>query len=257
MSTMNASGLAAYQQSMGLHLRDPKRHPRPAGLDARRTAIYSTLVMNNIEGCLATALPVCKAVLGARWPRLMRAFCRDARSHTPLYHELSGEFLTWLMAAAPTLRLPVWLVSLAHYEWAELAVEVMETKPVTTWASADLSHWPSAQAARANPALLALNYDWPVHRIGPDHRPRRPQATALVVYRNEHERVKFQLVNSPTLRLIALLTPSDDRAQALPTPQAACEQIAVEMGRPGDEGLIDAGLAQVLTLLRAQVLLPG
>lgn len=262
--------LAEYQQALGLHLRDPRQHARPAGLDARRTSVYSDLVMRNIEGVLATAMPVCKGLLGTRWPRLVRAFCREARSHTPLYHELSGEFLQWLMQETSPggIQLPPWLVSLAHYEWAELAVEVMETAPVRSWADASCVSWPADAAVVANPALLALNYDWPVHRIGLDYRPRKPCPTALLVYRNEHDRVCFQEVNAPTLRLLALLTPPSSDGEdgnadvdmvqpSVLTPQDACEQVALEMGRPGDAGLIAAGLAQVLTLLQTQVLVPG
>lgn len=261
MTTSTPLSLADYQQAMGLHLRDPRRHARPAGLNARRTAVYSDLVLRNIEGCLATAMPVCKAVLGTRWIKLVRAFCREGRSQTPLYHELSGEFVQWLMQAPRPggISVPAWLVSLAHYEWAELAVEVMETEPVGRWADDTLMHWSADAPAQANPALLALNYDWPVHQIGPDHRPRKPRPTALLVYRNAHDRVCFQAVNAPTLRLVVLLTPSadDEAAITVPTPQAACEQVALEMGRPGDVELITSGQAQVLTLLRSQVLVPG
>lgn len=255
---MNNTSLADYQRTMGLHLRAPARHAIPAGQDARRTAVYSGLVMNNIESCLATVLPVCKAALGPRWPRLVRAFCQSWRSHSPLLHELSGEFVRWLMQSPPTMALPPWLTALAHYEWAELAVEVMETEPIPAWAPMQAEAWPPDAPVVVNPALLALHYDWPVHRIGHAYRPRKPQPTCLLVYRDATDQVCFEQVNAPTLRLVALLTPSPDQphGQALPTPRQACEQVASEMGRVGDADLLLAGLAQISALLRTHALIP-
>jgi hypothetical protein len=254
---MSATALADYQRTMGLHLRDPRRHPRPSGQSARRTAVYSTLVMNNIEGCLATALPVCKAVLGTRWPKLVRAFCREARSSTPLFHELSGEFVQWLMQSPSDLKLPPWLLSLAHYEWVELAVEVKETTPVRRWAAADLASWPSDALVMVNPTLEALAYEWPVHRIGPGYRPRKPQPTGLLVFRDQGEHVRFQQVNAPTMRLVALLGEAGiNDAKPIP-PLQACQQVAQEMSRPDDADLIEAGMGQILAWLRDQAIVPA
>jgi hypothetical protein len=252
---MSTTSLADYQRTMGLHLRDPRRYPRPSGQSASRTSVYSTLVMNNIEGCLATALPVCKAVLGSRWPRLMRAFCREARTSTPLFHELSGEFVQWLMMQSPSdIKLPPWLLSLAHYEWVELAVEVKETPSVCQWAASDLADWPGHAPVKVNPTLEALAYEWPVHLIGPSYRPRKPQPTGLLVFRDAGERVRFQHVNAPTMRLVALL--GDANARPI-TPLQACQQVALEMGRADDAALTQTGMAQITALLRDQALIPA
>jgi hypothetical protein len=254
---MSTSSLADYQRTMGLHLRDPRRYPLPPGQSARRTSVYSALVMNNIEGCLATALPVCKAVLGPRWPKLLRAFCRDARSSTPLFHELSGEFVQWLMQSPPDMKLPPWLLSLAHYEWVELAVEVKETPPVHRWAASDLADWPGDAPVLANPTLETLAYEWPVHLIGPGYRPRKPRPTGLLVFRDQGDRVRFQQANAPTMRLVALLGEVNINSAKPMTPLQACQQVAQEMGCPDDVALIQAGLTQIEALLRDQALIPA
>ena len=60
-----------------------------------------------------------------RWRRLCRRFLRDGALHTPWFREIPQEFVRFL-AALPAVRLPRWLAELAHYEWAELAVDVMD-----------------------------------------------------------------------------------------------------------------------------------
>jgi uncharacterized protein len=243
--------LAAYQHAMGQHLRNPPGCAPPAGQDTRRTQVYSTLVHANIESAIARTLPICKAVLGRRWPKLIAAFWREARSHTPFFHELGGEFVQWLLQSPPDLKLPPWLLSLAHYEWIELAVEVKPTEAPTAWADPDTSAWSGDAPVRLNPTLESLAYEWPVHRIGPGYKPRKPQPTWLLVFRDQAERVRFHQVNAPTMRLVALL-----QAGAA-TPMQACQQVALEMGRPLDPALLGAGMEQITALLKAQALCPA
>jgi hypothetical protein len=183
---MNAP-LPAFQQfqmAFGRRCRNP-RAARPAGVPARRMAVYEELLFNNVTGFLDACFPVCRAMLGeARWRRLNRAFFRDWRSHTPLFREIPHEFLRFLEGCR--LPLPAWLRQLAHYEWVELAVD-------TSTAS----------------TLLNLRYDWPVHRIGPGWRPRKPEATYLLVFRDQEDIVRFVEANAVTARLVELLTAHD------------------------------------------------
>jgi hypothetical protein len=145
-------------------------------------AVYEELLFNNITGFLDACFPVCRAMLGdARWRRLNRAFFRDWRSHTPLFREIPREFLRFLDGCRQPL--PAWFRQLAHYEWVELAVDTGTTS-----------------------TLLNLRYDWPVHRIGPDWRPRKPVATYLLVFRDQGDSVRFVEANAVTARLVELLT---------------------------------------------------
>jgi uncharacterized protein len=80
-----------YQFAFTAHIRDPKAHPRPAGVEARRMNIYNGLLYNNIEGFLLSCFPVLRQVLGARkWARLVRAFFSVHRSHTPYFRQIPG-----------------------------------------------------------------------------------------------------------------------------------------------------------------------
>lgn len=180
---MNAA-LPAFQQfqmAFGRRCRDP-RAARPAGVPARRMAVYEELLFKNITGFLDACFPVCRKLLGdTRWRRLNRAFFRDWRSATPIFREIPQEFLRFLDSCR--LPLPAWFRQLAHYEWVELAVDTGTA-----------------------PALLNLHYDWPVQRIGPNWRPRKPVATYLLVFRDQDDRVRFVGTNAVTARLVALLT---------------------------------------------------
>lgn len=241
------SVLRNFQAEFGRHLRDPHHTPRPAGLSARRTAVYGELLFNNLNGFLDTCFPVCRAVLGEfRWRRLHRAFFRDWRSPTPWFREIPREFVRYLQASLCRQPLPGWFVELAHYEWAELAVDVMEA-PLPP-------HDPAGDLADGrpvlNPALLNLRYTWPVHRIGTDYRPRQPQATHLLVFRDAALHVQFIEINPVTARLLTLL--ADGRLSG----QAACLQIAEELQHPAPEALCRHGLA-TLAELRLQGALLG
>jgi len=114
-----------YQYAFTGHIRDPKKRARPAGVQARRMDVYNELLFNNLRGFLDACFPVSRDTLGARrWPSLVRTFLRDWRCLTPHYREIPREFVRYLMEAAADQ--PPWLMELAHYEWAELAVDIMD-----------------------------------------------------------------------------------------------------------------------------------
>lgn len=239
-------GFQQFQQEFAAHLRDPRRVACPLGLPARRAGVYRELVFNNLCGVVDKCFPVCRAVLGeVRWRRLCRRFLRDGALHTPWFREIPQEFVRFL-AAMPAARLPRWLAELAHYEWAELAVDVMDVPLPPHDPAGDLL----AGRVVLNPALLNLAYAWPVQRIGPDYRPRQPQPTHLVVYRAADESVHFCEINPVTARLLALL------AATPTTGRDAIARIGAELNYPNPVDLLDFG-HQLLADLRRQGILLG
>lgn len=246
MHTAAAPAFQAFQHAMARHLRDPHHAPRPSGVPARRMAVYNELLFNNLCGFLDSCFPVCRRLLGEpRWRRLNRAFYRDWPLHTPLQREIPREFTRYLARHAGP-RLPAWLPELAQYEWAELAVDLMEVTPPAHDPHGDLLQAPVV----LNPALMNLGYQWPVQRIGPDWRPRRPQPTQLLVWRDAADTVQFMQLNPVTARLLALL------ATEPLTGAAACRRIATELQHPDPELLLAHGAA-LLEQLRAQGILLG
>lgn len=229
-----------FQQEFGRHLRDPRRARRPDGVPARRMAIYGELLYDNLEGFLLACFPVTRRLLGERrWQSLVRAFFREARCRTPWFREIPREFLDWLgtVERPPT----AWLAELAHYEWVELALDVMDAEAPPHDPFGDLMTGRPLPA----PASMNLDYAWPVHRIGPDFRPRKPQETHLLVFRDAQDEIRFIELNRVTSRLVALL--GNGRLCG----RAACAQVANEIGRADKDAVAAHGEA-VLEELRAQ-----
>ena len=239
-------GFQHFQHAMARHLRDPHHTPRPAGVPARRMAVYNELLFNNVCGFLDSCFPVCQQLLGPkRWQRLCRTFYRDWPSHTPWFREIPREFVRYLQNQTIAQPLPRWLAELAHYEWAELAVEVMDVAPEAFDAQGDLM----ARRVVLNPARIDIASPWPVHRIGPDWRPRQPEPTHLVVFRDVQHSVRFCETNALSARVLALLAQGHSGQQAL-------AQLAQEAAHPEPQALIGFG-AQLLDSLRTQGVILG
>lgn len=245
---MSAPGFQTFQREFGRHLRDPHHAPRPAGVPARRMAVYNELLFNNICGFLDACFPVGRALLGeARWRRLNRTFYRDWPCHTSWFREIPREFVRYLNECRISQSLPAWFAELAHYEWAELAVDVMDCTPPAHDPAADLM----THAVILNPARLDLAYTWPVHRIAPDYRPRRPQPTLLVVFRDTDDAVQFTEINAVTARLLAILAGQPTRGDE------ACRRIAAELQHPSPEQLLMHGATLLDDLRRQGIILGG
>jgi hypothetical protein len=243
MNTGQPPSLQAFQQALGSHLRDPRRVKRPEGVPARRAGLYGELMLDKLAGLLCPCFPVTQAVLGLRWPRLVRQFCREGQCQTPLFREVPGEFVRWLLATPDTdVPLPPWLRELVHHEWSELAVETAPFDEAPGWVldpAVDAhGHW-HGKVPRPNPAMMNLHYQWPVHRIGPRVRPRKPVPTFMLVYRDRDEQVCFVQLNAVSSRLLHLACTSGLSARRV------CDTVAAELGQPDSPQLVAQGLAQL------------
>lgn len=239
------AGLQAWQNTFGQRLRHGRRAPCPAGVPVGRMAVYEGLVFQRLRGFLDRCFPVARATLGeARWTRLCRAFLRDWRCATPWFREIPQAFLAYLDSGACRQPLPRWCGELARYEWAELAVDVMDV--------AVPPHRPDGElldgVPLANPALLSLDFAWPVQRIGPDFRPRKPEPVHLAVYRDGQDVVRFMALSPASARLLALL-------DGTRSGRAALETLAAELGRAADAAFIDFGRHSLAELRHHGVLL--
>lgn len=234
-----------FQHQLATHLRDPHHTPRPQGVPARRMAVYNELLFNNICGFVDTCFPVCRQLLGeARWRRLCRTFYRDWPSHTPWFREIPREFVRYLSEHPIAQPLPVWLADLARYEWAELVVEVMDVVPP--------AHKPEGDMMQArvvlNPARIDVASPWPVHRIGPGARPRKPEPTFLVVFRDAQMAVQFVEINAVTAHVLHSLE------QGLSGEQVFA-QLATDMAHPDPQALQGFGQELLISLREQGVLL--
>ncbi|WP_137823277.1 DUF2063 domain-containing protein [Pseudomonas sp. D(2018)] len=168
--------------SMARYVRDPQHNAPPPGIEARRLAVYRQLFFGNVESLLAGGFPVLRASLGPKqWQALNESFYADYRCQTPLFTEISGEFVDYLAeGGADAQGLPPWVVELAHYEWVEAALLLSDRR--------EPAHDPEGDLLDGVPLLsnLAwpLAYQWPVSEIGPDYLPHEaPEQPTLVLAR--------------------------------------------------------------------------
>lgn len=210
--------LREQQFALSRHLRDPQAAPAPAGIEARRLAVYRELLYNNLQSLLAGNFPVIRATLAdPDWHALVRAFYAGHRCHTPLFTEIGREFVRWLdVRESPASASPPWLAELAHYEWVELALQISDARPDPDLLMIKAGDADAMQALLdgvpvVSPQAWALAYRWPVHLIGPGHRPTiaPEQPTLLLVHRDTEGDVAFAQLSPLAFRLMALLSQGD------------------------------------------------
>ena len=186
-------------------IRDPGGNAPPPGIEQRRLDVYRRLFFDNIANLLGGNFPVLRRIHGdERWRALVHAFYREHASRTPLFTELPREFLRHLDTRGQDATMP-WLRELAHYEWAELALQISDAK------RDDVPHVRDGDLLAGRPVVSPLAwplaYAWPVHRIGPDHQPLQPPAepTLLLLRREADGRVSFHELSPLTFRLLQRL----------------------------------------------------
>jgi len=195
------------QKRFTAHIRDPLREPPPDGIEDRRMAIYRDLVYSNMESFLSSNFPVIRKLYNDdEWSVLAHDFFREHRCHTPLFPEFAREFLRYLEVRQQEQRGdPPFLLELAHYEWAELALSLEEAE------ISDVPHDPTGDpivgVPIVSPLAWVLGYRFPVHRIGPAYRPAEPPAepTWLLLARGRDDEVRFNEINALSATLIERL----------------------------------------------------
>jgi hypothetical protein len=209
-----ATRTQAIQTAFTAHLRDPAYRGVPAGIEDRRMQIYRDLVFANMESFISANFPVIRSLYDdASWDSLARDFLREHRCHTPLFPEFGREFLRYLeMRQSAGRDDPPFLLELAHYEWAELALSLDESD------IADIPHDPHGDALDGIPLLsplaCVLGYRFAVHRIGPAFRPVEPLAepTLLLLVRGRDDQVRFHEINALSAMLIERLQQNTERS---------------------------------------------
>ncbi|MFP1683981.1 DUF2063 domain-containing protein [Alloalcanivorax sp. C16-1] len=240
------------QRRFAAHLRDPDRHPAPEGIEERRLAVYRNLFFNNINGFLEKGFPVLRALHDEpAWRRLVRTFFEAHTSRSPYFLEIGAEFVTFLAEEyRPEEGAPPFLAELAHYEWMEV---VLETADAPALDGTTVDGDPLSGVPCLSPLHAVLQYRWPVHRIGPEHRPTEPppRPVWLLIYRGADERVAFMEINAATARLLALIGehPTDSGERLL-------ARLGEEIGHP-DPAALRAFGADLLAGLRQRGLILG
>lgn len=244
--------LARLQTSFAAHIRDPDAVAAPEGIEDRRMAIYRDLFFNNMCNFLSSNFPVLRTLYkDSDWTKLCREFYRDYRCHTPLFPEIPREFLRYLQDHRQShADDPPFMLELAHYEWAELALALDETD------LDDIDVNPMGDLLNGIPVLSPLvwplSYQYPVHQVRADFQPTEApeKATHLLVWRRQDDQVKFMRLNETSMLLVQKLKEETDMS-GLDLLQAVADIIK----HPKPKVVLDAGIALLNELREKQVIL--
>lgn len=215
------------------HIRDPENTAMPDDVEQRRMTIYRDLFYNNIEGFLSSGFPVLKQITSEeRWHAMVRDFMVKHQAKSPLFNEIAHEFLHYLDNERDSQTDPVFINSLCHYEWVELALGISDAdvSPIVFDQQQDYLAIPLT----TSPLAWPLSYPFPVHQISTEFQPATASDTPvfLVVYRNIDDQILFLELNPVSARLIDLLNEGQ-------TGQQAAQQIAQELQHPNPDVVID------------------
>lgn len=235
------------------HVRNPAKHPRPNEIEARRMKIYNELLFNNVEDFMSHGFPVLREITAEdKWSRMIRDYFEHHKATTPLFPEMTREFLKYLENERESEQDDYpFMLELAHYEWVELALSITDQDIDMTGIDPDGDLLEGTPVL--SPLAWPLSYQFAVHRIGPDYLPDKPEAqpTYLVVYRDREDDVHFLELNPVTAHLLQLM-----QEQPQLTSKQMLTDIATQLNHPNPDVVIQGGL-QILHDLKTRDVILG
>ena len=241
------------QYAFAAHLRDPDHVAAPADIEARRLDVYRKLFFNNLYSLLGNFFPVMRKIHGdAQWRRFIRGFMQHHQAQTPYFLQLPEEFLDYLRNEfQPGDDDYPFLVELAHYEYAELALSISQDEDDL----ADVD--PAGNLLDEIPVKSVLAwtfaYHFPVHRISPDFLPEKPdeQPVYLALYRDGDDDIGFLELNAISAALLEEVERNRDLSG-----EALLRQLAEKINYPDADALVQHG-AVALAEMRQLGILTG
>lgn len=249
----DARSLQELQQEFTAHVRNPAEIEAPGGIEGRRMKVYNDLVYNNIENFISSGFPVLRSLhRDEDWHRLVRDFIVRYRCASPYFLEITQEFINYLMNTRQASPVdPPFMLELAHYEWVELALDVATDDIPEMGIDQDAD--PVQGCPVLSPLVMSLQYQYPVHLVGPGNEPDEPPAepTYLIVYRNRADQVKFMESNAATARLLELLSANTTGQSG----RALLEQLAEEMNADSVTPVVEFGARMLAEFQQLDILL--
>lgn len=246
-------GFKQVQYAFTRHVRNPDKNPRPHDIEARRMNIYNELLFNNVESFMSSGFPVLRSITpDEQWTQLIRDYFETHKATTPLFPEMTREFLRYLEheRIAQDDDYP-FMLELAHYEWVELALSISEQE--IRFDGINVKGDLLEGVPILSPLAWPLSYHYPVQLIGPEFIPTEPgaQPTYLVVYRDLKDDVHFLELNPVTAHLLQLILEDKQR-----TSRQMLIAIAEQLQHPNPDVVIQGGL-QILHDLKTRNVILG
>ncbi len=239
------------QYAFAAHLRDPEGVAPPEGIEERRVAVYRKLFFNNLRNLLGRFFPVLRKIHDdEQWHRLVRGFMQRHVARTPYFLRLPEEFLGYLQQEfEATDEDYAFLVELAHYEYAELALSVSEAE--NDLAGIDRGGDLLGAVPVKSSLAWAFAYSFPVHRISPQYLPDKPEAhpVYLALYRNSDDEVGFLELNASTAALLDAIERNDDGL----TGEALLRGLAGQLNYPDADAFVEHGAAALKEMRQLEI----
>ena len=225
------------QDEFAAYIRDPENNPVPADVKEQRMVMYRELFFNNIEGFLSGNFPVLRKILDdQQWFALAQDFFAKHPCKSPYFSQIPEEFLAYLQNERDSSEDFPFMLELAHYEWAEMALSISKDDVGAT--IQDLDDLLNRNIA-LSPLAWLLAYQYPVQKIAPAFLPIEApeQPTFLIVYRNIEDDVNFIEITPLTYRLLEIIQEHENSLA-----EDCLKQVARESNHSDPEIIIASGL---------------
>jgi hypothetical protein len=243
----------AMQYAFAAHIRDPQNVAAPEGIEDRRMAIYRKLFFNNLYNLMGTMFPVLRKIHSDDdWRRMIRQFMQKHEAETPYFLQLPEEFLDFLEKEfEPGPGDHAFLLELAHYEYAELALSISCEENELHGID------PDGNLLEQTPVRSVLAwtyaYRYPVHRISPDYLPSEPaeQPIYLALYRGSDDKVRFLELNAVTAGLLDAIENNPDASNG----EALLRELGDKIHYPDVDALIRHGADALKEMRQLEILI--
>ncbi|MCW8108373.1 putative DNA-binding domain-containing protein [Alteromonas ponticola] len=216
----------------------------------RRMEIYQSLLFNNVLNFVETSFPVLRSIVEEdKWQSLVRDFFQHGKCTSPYFVAISEAFVTYLNKLdCQQYQLPPFTLSLAHYEWLELAISIRDAE-VVFYNDTD-----KVNSVKLSPLADIVSYPYPVHQISPSYLPQEPsENNHFAVYRDRNNEVQFSKLTPATAFVLALL---EENSGGLNFTQITT--LAVEAMPTLNPDTIKTNLgATIAEMLKKDILLPA
>lgn len=240
------------QYAFAKHIRDPQNNPAPTDAEDRRYAIYRELFFNNLRNLISQTFPVLRKLHSKeKWASFIRQFMVHHEARTPYFLEIPQEFVEFLQNEyeAEEGDYP-FLVELAHYEWAELALSVSDQENDTDAIDPD-GNLLDGVPVKSKLAWL-FTYQFPVHRISTDFVPTEPgdQPICLAICRKADDDMDFMELNPVMARLLEMVGENEST-----TGRQLLEQLAEEVSFSDSEKFVAHGAEALQQMRDAEIVI--
>jgi uncharacterized protein len=194
----------------------------PSGQASRAQTIYSDLVFNNFDSYLSGFFPVLKSLTSTdQWHSLVRDFIQHHPCQTPYFLAIAEEFLQYALNGQSAFsQLPAYAPELAHYEWVELALDIADLPSPSNNPRLPAEEWLHTRM-QLSPLAWCLEYQYPLHSVGPSNPNPAPEKSTYLVYRNPDDAVKFMHITPASAALLQRFKTPSTPAHILQEQQAS------------------------------------